>query len=333
MIQEINLVCMSGQGSVQAMELLSKAYFMQHGYFVKSQVFPGPRARSAPVVSYVKVSDRPINSISANYNPGEVLVFWDGLFRVAAHDAHAVVADAIGRLRSGLFLVNSPMPPEEIELPFAFGGTVATVDADRIVTKYLRRDPPPVGTALVGAYAAITGKLHLGLLEELIRERFPGNNGKRNAEATREAFHSVLVARDYRSRSSRTVAETDPIDPDSLPEHFPIAKGTMRGYTQGGANILRAKIPVCDDDRCLCQSICLSEAMCPDNTGFIARWIAPDGRKRQGYRIDVDYCRGCGTCAEVCPYGAIKRVPEREVLAANPTYEGITVAPFWKRGM
>ncbi len=332
MIQEINLACMSGQGSVQAMELLSKAYFIRHGYFVKSQVFPGPRARSAPVVCYIKISDSPINSISANYHPSEVLVFWDGLFRVVANDAHGIVSDAIGRLQSGLFVVNTPLPPEDVDIPFAFSGTIATVDADRIVTKYLRRDPPPVGTALVGAYAAVTGKLPLALLEGLMRERFPGNNGQRNAEAMQEAFETVKVERGYRSRSSKTVPETDPIDPQSLPEYSPIEKGTMRGYTQGGANILRAKIPVCDDNRCLCKGVCLSEAMCPDNTGFIARWTTADGQKRQGYRIDVDYCRGCGTCAEICPYGAIGRVPEREVLATNPTYEGITVAPFWKRG-
>lgn len=32
--------------------------------------------------------------------------------------------------------------------------------------------------------------------------------------------------------------------------------------------------------------------------------------KRIPIEIDLDYCKGCGICAEVCPSGAISMVPE-----------------------
>lgn len=41
---------------------------------------------------------------------------------------------------------------------------------------------------------------------------------------------------------------------------------------------------------------------CPD--GCIERGIGPV--------IDLDHCKGCGICAEVCPTGALEMVPEAE---------------------
>jgi Pyruvate/2-oxoacid:ferredoxin oxidoreductase delta subunit len=42
--------------------------------------------------------------------------------------------------------------------------------------------------------------------------------------------------------------------------------------------------------------------MCPD----AAVVKLPGG----GYRFDLDYCKGCGICAEECPTGRIGMVPE-----------------------
>jgi 2-oxoacid:acceptor oxidoreductase delta subunit (pyruvate/2-ketoisovalerate family) len=44
--------------------------------------------------------------------------------------------------------------------------------------------------------------------------------------------------------------------------------------------------------------------MCPDNA--IIK-LGPGQR----YRIDYDYCKGCGLCAQECPCGAIDMVPEK----------------------
>ncbi|HET7745181.1 MAG TPA: NAD(P)-binding protein [Gaiellaceae bacterium] len=44
--------------------------------------------------------------------------------------------------------------------------------------------------------------------------------------------------------------------------------------------------------------------VCPDNA--VRKLADPD----EPYRIDIDYCKGCGLCAAECPCGAIEMVPE-----------------------
>ena len=43
--------------------------------------------------------------------------------------------------------------------------------------------------------------------------------------------------------------------------------------------------------------------VCPDNAVLKVD-------EADGYRIDLDYCKGCGICAQECPCGAIEMVPE-----------------------
>jgi 2-oxoacid:acceptor oxidoreductase delta subunit (pyruvate/2-ketoisovalerate family) len=59
--------------------------------------------------------------------------------------------------------------------------------------------------------------------------------------------------------------------------------------------------------RCLSCGNCFEcdncYGMCPDNAVIK---LGPGSR----YRIDLDYCKGCGICAAECPCGAIEMVPE-----------------------
>jgi NADPH-dependent glutamate synthase beta subunit-like oxidoreductase len=61
--------------------------------------------------------------------------------------------------------------------------------------------------------------------------------------------------------------------------------------------------------RCLSCGNCFScdncYGVCPDNA--VIKLGAPGER----YAIDLDYCKGCGICAEECPCGAIEMVPEQ----------------------
>jgi Pyruvate/2-oxoacid:ferredoxin oxidoreductase delta subunit len=45
--------------------------------------------------------------------------------------------------------------------------------------------------------------------------------------------------------------------------------------------------------------------VCPDNAVIK---LEPTGSYQ--YEYDLDYCKGCGICAEECPCGAIEMVPE-----------------------
>jgi NADPH-dependent glutamate synthase beta subunit-like oxidoreductase len=59
--------------------------------------------------------------------------------------------------------------------------------------------------------------------------------------------------------------------------------------------------------RCLSCGNCFEcdncYGVCPDNAVLK---LGPG----QGFKIDLDYCKGCGLCAAECPCGAIKMVPE-----------------------
>ena len=137
-VDEVNLVCMSGQGSVQTLDLMAKAFFEQHSKYVGSVVFPGTRSKSTPVVSYLKVSDKPITSTATNFEPGVVVVYWDGLMRVAAKNAHQVVHDAIFRLKRGVLIHDPSARGDRCALRVRDGGTV---DASGIARKHLKRYP------------------------------------------------------------------------------------------------------------------------------------------------------------------------------------------------
>jgi Pyruvate/2-oxoacid:ferredoxin oxidoreductase delta subunit len=60
--------------------------------------------------------------------------------------------------------------------------------------------------------------------------------------------------------------------------------------------------------RCMSCGNCFScdncFGICPDNA------VIKTGADDTPYAIDLDFCKGCGLCAEECPCGAIEMVPE-----------------------
>jgi 2-oxoacid:acceptor oxidoreductase delta subunit (pyruvate/2-ketoisovalerate family) len=80
--------------------------------------------------------------------------------------------------------------------------------------------------------------------------------------------------------------------------------GTFDEVTGG----LDEKTALFEARRCLSCGNCFEcdncYGVCPDNAVIK---LGPGGR----YEIDLDYCKGCGICAQECPCGAIDMVPER----------------------
>jgi 2-oxoacid:acceptor oxidoreductase gamma subunit (pyruvate/2-ketoisovalerate family) len=320
---EINLLCMSGQGSVQSGEALAKIYSEQ-GKYVAVNVFPGTRARSGPVINYVKISDTPGLASCANYQPSEVIIFQEEWLLAAKQNSHELIADAVGRMKRGTLLVNSPKHPSQIDLPFDFQGVVATVDATEIAGRLLRRNPPPVGLTLLGAYARVTEAIDLPRLLEVIQETFPGTVGERNVRATVEAYDKVQALGGVNFKVDRQPARMTHPKVADLPQYYQFTRyDKLPGFSQGSPFVWRDKIPVCQDQECICPGVCISEVLCPDGTGFIVR----TGLPHQGYRIDTEFCRGCGICAEVCVGKALTMVDEDQVKRERPNYEDVTFSP------
>jgi len=63
----------------------------------------------------------------------------------------------------------------------------------------------------------------------------------------------------------------------------------------------RDQKPVLDIDRCKTCGQC--EEVCPDNAVHVIDEV---------YAIDYDFCKGCGLCAYECPAQAIEMVKEEK---------------------
>lgn len=84
-------------------------------------------------------------------------------------------------------------------------------------------------------------------------------------------------------------------------------KITIGAVVRGGTSLeyktggWRDQRPVIDMDLCKACELCMD--VCPDSAVYV------NGER---YYIDYDYCKGCGLCAYECPTDAIKMVPEEK---------------------
>ena len=73
--------------------------------------------------------------------------------------------------------------------------------------------------------------------------------------------------------------------------------GNSHDYVTGG---WRSERPVRSDEKCTQCLLCW--IVCPDTSVMVADEKVVD--------FDLDHCKGCGICAQVCPVDAIDMVPE-----------------------
>lgn len=177
---EIRLHGRGGQGVVTAAELLSVAAFLD-GH--EAQAFPsfGSERMGAPVTSFCRIADRPIRTHEPVLAPHVVLVVDPTLLRHV--DVFAGLRD------DGYVLINSVRPPDRLGLPPLVGRLpaqhVRSVPATEIARRALGRPLPNV--CLLGAFAALTGRLRPASLEQAVRARFRPDLADGNVAAMREA--------------------------------------------------------------------------------------------------------------------------------------------------
>jgi pyruvate ferredoxin oxidoreductase gamma subunit len=169
-----------GQGVVTAAELLSVAAFVEGAH---AQAFPsfGSERTGAPVAAFCRIDAHPIRTREPVATPDCVIV----------QDATLLgTVDVLGGLCLGGFvLVNSPHRPDELAL--GVDARVRTVPATELALRHIGRPVP--NAALLGGFAALTGRLALESVETAIRQRFPGRLADGNVAAAREAYEFVRV--------------------------------------------------------------------------------------------------------------------------------------------
>ena len=163
---EIRIHGRGGQGAVIASQILAEAAF-RGGLHV--QAFPafGSERRGAPVTAFLRLDRSPIRVRCEVYRPDGLIVLDESLFHLRS--------DGIvkGLKEGGWILVNSSKDPSAFADLAGFA--VATVDASAIGRRHKLGTPtaPIVNTAIVGAFAQLTGLVTLDNLAEAIRASVP----------------------------------------------------------------------------------------------------------------------------------------------------------------
>lgn len=175
-----------GQGVVTTAELLSVAAFAEGRH---AQAFPsfGSERTGAPVVAFCRIDDRPIRVREPVSSPDVVLIQDATLL-------HQVdVFDGLGA--DGYLLINTSRPLDELGL----GDFIRTLRPERVIgvpatdlaMTHLGRPLP--GAALLGGFAALTGRVGLAPVLTAIRERFSEKVADGNATVATEAYDYVLA--------------------------------------------------------------------------------------------------------------------------------------------
>lgn len=172
-----------GQGAVTAAELSVYAAIEEGKY---AQAFPsfGPERRGAPVVAFSRFSDKPILIRSDIYNPDMIIVLDPTLIK------NVNVME--GLKANGIAIVNTSKPAEDIIKRYNFPGNIklGVVNATRIAMDILRM--PIVNTAMLGSFVKATGIVNLETIINVVKRRFRGAAGEKNAEAVRRAYNETV---------------------------------------------------------------------------------------------------------------------------------------------
>jgi 2-oxoacid:acceptor oxidoreductase gamma subunit (pyruvate/2-ketoisovalerate family) len=179
---EVRIHGRGGQGAVVASKVLADAAFRE-GRFVQSFPLFGVERRGAPVAAFTRLNESPVTLRCQIYNPDHVMVLDAGLLKVV---------DVTSGLRpGGWVLINSPEPPTAFELPCF---RVATIDASALAIRYRLgpRTSPIVNTAILGAFARITGVVGLQAVVDAVRAAVPSKQDA-NVSATRDAYNLVQM--------------------------------------------------------------------------------------------------------------------------------------------
>ncbi|HEX9183142.1 MAG TPA: 2-oxoacid:acceptor oxidoreductase family protein [Burkholderiales bacterium] len=173
-----------GQGVVTAAEMLSIAAFREGRH---AQAFPsfGSERTGAPVVAFCRLDDKEIRLREPVLAPDALIIQDPTLL-------HQV--DVFGGLeRDGYVLINTSRSFDELGVGEVARGLRAerlcTVPATELALKHVGRPVP--NAALLGGFAAVSGRISLDSVAAAIREKFDGKVAEGNVAAARAAFEFV----------------------------------------------------------------------------------------------------------------------------------------------
>jgi len=180
-VYQVRIHGRGGQGVVTAAEMLSVAAFREGRH---AQAFPsfGSERMGAPVVAFCRIDDREIRLREPVLQPDALIIQDPTLL-------HQV--DVFGGLaHKGYVLINTTRTLDDLGLKelvrkFRFYAVPAT----DLALKHVGRPLP--NAALLGGFAAVSGRISLESVAAAIREKFGGKVAEGNVAAASEAHDHV----------------------------------------------------------------------------------------------------------------------------------------------
>jgi 2-oxoacid:acceptor oxidoreductase gamma subunit (pyruvate/2-ketoisovalerate family)/2-oxoacid:acceptor oxidoreductase delta subunit (pyruvate/2-ketoisovalerate family) len=264
---EIRFHGRGGQGAVTGVRLLATALYHE-GKFTQGIPMYGTERRGAPVVSFLRIDEGRIHERDLVHEPDMVIVLDPLLGKT--------VAVTEGLKKGGLVLINHPRGGLETGIGGPF--KVATVDATKVAMETLGR--PITNTAILGAFAKITGMVSLKSLEETARHQWSGRIAEQNINAMKKAYELATNPVDVTNAKMDEVKKLTRFDRDV---------SSWRLYR-----------PIFNESKCVGCRRCY--ILCPE---------VAIGMKIDKAQVNYQFCKGCGICYEECPTKAIDWVEEK----------------------
>lgn len=179
-IYEIIIIGRGGQGAKTASEVLAGTA-LHMGKYIQAFSEYGAERSGAPILSYIRISDKQIELHSGVTNPDLIVVMDDSLIELACPTGHTKL------------IVNTVKPVENIREVLGFQGKVFTVDCTGISVEIIGRNIP--NTPTLGAIAKVMGNIPKDKLEEQLRHKLEEKIGKqamdKNVQCLERAFNEV----------------------------------------------------------------------------------------------------------------------------------------------
>ena len=148
------------------------------GKFAQAIPSYGQERKGAPVFTYARISDTPIDVKAYVYRPNCVIDFDPSLKELGIDSAEGA--------RPGATLVVNTNDASYVNEAF---GHVTRIDADKITHELLGEVPPNV--AMLGALAKATDCVSLDSLRKAVQMKIPGKAGEMNAETCAAAYRNA----------------------------------------------------------------------------------------------------------------------------------------------
>ncbi len=306
---EMRFESVGGLGANLAGQLLAQALVLKQGFNGAHFSSYGSEKKGSPVKSYVRVcpSDREVRTSSPVEKPHLLAIFHHCLLKIE-------------RITSGLYpdsalVVNSPDPVDEVRYRANLSsGTLAVIDATAIAVANGTR----INTAMLGAIVRVADFIDPKAVKKTIADSLRAKYPKlveANLRTFDQGYEKVEIQDfNYDSRFEREPAEAHISSFHALG----YANAPIGGAIVNPGNTVHKDLsasrqgifPLYHRDRCIDCGLCTMT--CPDYVFVWEQGVDKNGQPAMVLKgPNLQYCKGCLKCVEICPVEALTMECER----------------------